>query len=407
MRIGFLYTKSKEQCYGCEACVQVCPQKSIKMIEDIEGFRYPFVDENSCISCNLCHKVCPFENQPEKNNYKQIAFGGYSMDEEIRQNSTSGGAFSIIVNEWCSSNENYVIFGAAAKELEVYHTYITDKRNLYIFRKSKYSQSRIGNAYEDCKRFIKNNYKVIFSGTPCQIAGLKSYLKNIDVTNLLTIEVICEGVPSPRYVMKMNAWVAKKYKAPIESLDYRYKDGRKWDFQVMLITIFGGHKMKIDRWFSPFWSIWLNHLMSRPCCYKCIYTTKERNADITLGDLWGVHIYCPELYGRNGGASIIICNTEKGREALKKAQKNLYGHLLKMNTVLKYQSPMRKPITMNPDRDVFMKDLAGPMNYEQINNKWVKSPSLKLLWGKYIWGNRQKVAVWNIKRVFLNKGNLE
>ena len=155
-------------------------------------------------------------------------------------------------------------------------------------------------------------------------------------------------------------------------------------------------EIKKDRWFNPFWTIWLSHLMSRPSCYKCKYTTPDRVADITLGDLWGVHIYCPELYGKNGGSSLIICNTEKGKMVFKKAIPLLYGHELVFEEALKYQAPMRKSISENPDRDSFMRDLESEMDFKTINKKWAKKPTFKLLFQKYIWGNRQKVFLWNL-----------
>ena len=110
---------------------------------------------------------------------------------------------------------------------------------------------------------------------------------------------------------------------------------KKWDFEVMYTSLQSGKMLKKDRWFNPFWSIWLQYLMSRPSCYECPFTTTERVADITLGDLWGVHIYCPELYGENGGASLIVVNTEKGAAALDKSKQYLYGHELDFDTALK------------------------------------------------------------------------
>ena len=151
-----------------------------------------------------------------------------------------------------------------------------------------------------------------------------------------------------------------------------------------------------DRWFNPFWYIWLKHLMSRPSCYECLFTTTERTADISLGDLWGVHIYCPELYGKNGGSSLAIANTEKGKSVLKKAEGSMYGHELRFEDALRYQGPMRKHIEMNPKREQFVQDLKSEMDIEDINRKWADKPSLKLLWQKYVWGNRQKVFVWSI-----------
>ena len=136
--------------------------------------------------------------------------------------------------------------------------------------------------------------------------------------------------------------------------------------------------------------------MSRPSCYQCQFAKSERGADITLGDLWGVHIYCPELYGKNGGASLVIGNTKIGKDIIKKAEKNMYGHSLRFEDALRYQGPMRKHIAANPKREEFMADLKSDMEYEQINKKWADKPSLKLLFSKYIWGNRQKIFFWNL-----------
>lgn len=334
----------------------------------------------------------------------KYVFGGYIKEEKVRFSSTSGGAFSAIVDTYC--DENYVIFGAAAEGLKVFHTYITDKKDLEKFRKSKYSQSNMGTSYKDVKTFLQEGKKVLFSGTPCQIAGIKTFLEvsKIDTANLLTVEVVCEGVPSPLYIRKYEKALQKKYGRKIESLDYRYKGKScfncgKWDFQVMKTRLFDYSKeITIDRWFNPFWSIWLNHLMSRPSCYECHFARNERTADISLGDLWGVHLYCPELYGNNGGATVVFANTDKGKEIVLKSQDKMYGHELKKEDALRYQAPMRKHIDSNPKRDAFMTDLESDMTYEELNKKWAKKPTLKLLWQKYVWGNRQKIWLWNLTK---------
>ena len=395
----YLDDNIKSHCFGCEACVQVCGKVAITMEEDHDGFRYPMIDASKCVDCGMCRKVCPYDNMPQRYGEDKYVFGGYSLDKDIRFESTSGGAFSEIVNAYC--DDNYVILGAEADGLEVFHSYITDKRELGRFRKSKYSQSKIGTAYKDAKRFLKEGKKVLFSGTPCQIAGLKAYLGKIDQGKLLTIEVVCEGVPSPLYVRKLDKHIEKKFSARIESLDYRYTSRScvaksRWDFEQMMICLTNGKTLCKDRWFNPFWSIWLKHLMSRPSCYECPFTNHERLADITLGDLWGVHIYCPELYGKNGGASLVIGNTEKGKSIIAEAAKNMYGHELKFEDALKYQGPMRKHIPDNPLREEFMTDLRSDMDYKHITNKWADKPSMTLLFQKYIWGNRQKVFVWNL-----------
>lgn len=400
--IGFLNTEIKSQCFGCEACVQSCPVSAITMYEDEERFRYPMIDINKCIKCNKCHKVCPYEKKVEPAKDKKIVFGGQNQNVEILSESTSGGAFSAIVEGWC--DKNYVIFGVESKGLEAVHTFIEDKSELYRFRRSKYIQSEIGTSYSDVKRFLNKGKKVLFSGTPCQIAGLRSYLGNVDICNLLTVEVICEGVPTPHYLDRYKEYIEKKYKCSIDTLDYRYKDMKslknpisgKWDFQVMNVLLKNGKQIKKDRWFNPFWSIWLKHLMSRPSCYECPFANSERVADITLGDLWGVHLYCPELYYKNSGASLIVCNTEKGKEVLKAATLFLKGHELEFESALKYQSPMRKHIDVNDRRKDFMKDVKF-MEYSELCKKWADKPNIKLLWQKYVWGNRQKVWFWNLK----------
>ncbi len=416
----FFDTGDKTECFGCEACLQVCNKSAIHMQEDSEGFRYPVVDLTKCINCGLCRNVCPHEHIPNKHERDKYVFGGYNLSHEIRFESTSGGAFSAIVNAFC--DDNYVIFGAEAKGLQVFHSYISDKSKLGKFRKSKYSQSVIGYSYQQVRQFLKDGEKVLFSGTPCQVAGLLSFLKNTKRDNLLTVEVVCEGVPSPLYVRKLNKFIEQKHGASIDTIDYRYTgksifSNGKWDFEAMLLKINGNktvdlrnndstvnNKEKVlvkDRWFNPFWYIWLDHLMSRPSCYHCKFTTTGRVADITLGDLWGVHLYCPELYGENGGSSLVVCNTEMGKQVFLEAQKQMYGHELVFEEALKYQSPMRKTISENPNREAFMEDLKSHMEYAAINKKWSRGPTLKLLFQKYIWGNRQKIFFWNLKRKLL------
>lgn len=395
----FFINGNKAECFGCEACVQVCAQKAITMVKDDEGFRYPVIDHKKCIKCGLCQKICAWENTPKKKAEKKYVYGGYHLNNDIRFESTSGGAFSSIVEAFC--DENYVVFGAEANGLQVFHSFITNIENLSKFRKSKYSQSVIGSAYKDAKAFLQKGKKVLFSGTPCQIAGLISFLGNVNRDNLLTVEVVCEGVPSPLYIQKYEHSLEKEHGSKIQAIDYRYTgksifNNGKWDFEIMKISMQNGKEIETERWFNPFWSVWLSHLMSRPSCYQCKFTTAERIADITLGDLWGVHIYCPELYGNNGGASLVIGNSEKGKLLIKKAQKNLFGHELSFEDAIKYQGPLRKPISMNLDRDEFMDDIKSDLSYEDINRKWAKKPTVKLLFQKYIWGNRQKVFVWNL-----------
>ena len=245
--------KDKSKCCGCEACVQVCAHDAIVMQEECEGFRYPVIDAKSCIGCGLCERVCQYNDMPSKYQDEKYVYGGYHRNPEVRFESTSGGAFTAIVDAYC--DENYVIFGAKADGLRVYHSYIEDKREMSCFRKSKYSQSEIGNSYKQAKRFLKQGKKVLFSGTPCQIAGLRAYLKKQDQSRLLTVEVICEGVPSPLYVRKWDKHLRKCYGCGIQDIDYRYtgkallQDGR-WDFEQTRLQLSGSDLGGVKSLFS-------------------------------------------------------------------------------------------------------------------------------------------------------------
>jgi len=381
-----------QKCTGCAACYNVCPKNAITMQYDKDKFKYPVIDSTKCINCHLCKKVCPIDKNDLFNEEDQKVFGGYNKDVEILKQSTSGGAFSAIVDTFC--DENYVIFGVVSNGIYSYHDFIIDKNELSKFRQSKYVQSDVGDSYKKAKEFLKQGKKVLFSGTPCQIAGLKSFL-NKEYNNLLLVEVICEGVPSPLYAEKYSSYICNKKKKDLDNLEYRFKDTKKWDFEVMKFNFKDGTSYKLDRWFNPFWNIWLKHLMSRPSCYECQFARKERVADITLGDLWGVHLYCPDLYNKNRGASVIFVNTEKGLNVIKNSDKYLYYRELDIYDAIRYQGPLRTHIKDNPDKIEFMNDLHN-MEYEELIKKWYTKPSFKLLYSKYVWGNRQKMFVYNL-----------
>ena len=393
---GYLATGDKAQCFGCEACAQACVRGAIKMLADEEGFRYPEIDEAQCVHCGQCRRVCPVVHPPKRNPPPMSVFGGYVLDEAVREESTSGGFFSALADAWCK--DDTLVFGAIANGLAVRHCGVKHRDGIAPFRKSKYLQSEMGDCYRQVKAALAGGTRVLFSGTPCQIAGLKTFLVAADHPNLLTVEVVCEGVPTPHYIQKFASWLGERLGGTVQTIDYRFKDGHRWDFEALLASLQnpngGIFKWKQDRWFNPFWSIWLQHLISRPSCYQCPFAAPERLADVTLGDLWGVHLYCPELYGHNGGASLAFCNTEKGLEAIKDAQPRLYGHFLPLETALRYQGPMRGHIAENPCREKCMADLRN-MPFAAFTRKWAKKPGLRLLFSKYVWGNRQKVWLWN------------
>lgn len=396
---GYLRTGKKRECYGCGACVARCPFGAIEMQEDDEGFRYPVVDKDACRNCGLCHNVCPAEREAPVSLDTPYAYGCSHKDPDVLQESTSGGAFSALISAWFEREGDRVAWGAVAHGIDVCHECAQSEAEAQKFRKSKYSQSDTSLAFPEIVKQLKNGMEVLFSGTPCQVAALHVYLGSLslDTSGLVTIEVVCEGVPSPIYIRKYADRLEKKHGAKVESLDYRDKDGARWDFEVMSAGFSDGGSWKIDRWMNPFWSIWLQHLMNRPSCYTCQFARPERTADISLGDLWGVHLYCPDLYNKNRGASLVICSTEAGKSLLDDAKKLLNGRQVPYDEARKYQGPLRQPIGEEPRRDAFMAELPR-MDIDDLEQNWAKRPDARLLFSKYVWGNRQKVLLWRCMR---------
>lgn len=400
---GFLTSKQKSECNGCGACVQACPVQAMQLQADEEGFYYPHIDEEKCIHCERCVRLCPIGNPIEKHlGSIQRAWGGFYNSQEILSDSTSGGAFSAILKAWWK--EGSVIFGAVqCSPTCIQHQAAFSLEEANVFRKSKYLQSQTGQTFQETGEYLSAGKRVLYSGTPCQIAGLKAFLGDDAASpNLLTVEVMCEGVPSPIFHQKYIHYLESKTGKRVSAVDWRDKNKNHWDFQFTKITYEDLSEQKISRWFNPFWSIWLSHLMSRPACYECCYTTRERVADLTLADLWGVHLYCPELYNRNRGSSLILCNSEPGQAVWNTAKQFMEGHDLDIQEVIRYQSPLRKQIEKNDLRSEFMEDVQV-LDYQTLCRKYAKKPSLKLLWQKYVWGNRQKVWLWNFKQRFVRK----
>lgn len=401
----YLETGKKSDCYGCGACAEVCKFAALSMQHDDEGFAYPLVNRDLCKNCGQCVKVCPKTSAEQlKNTSAQTAWGGYILDSDILSKSTSGGAFSAIVKAFAANKDSskVKIFGVCATSASsVCHKDFSPTDNLDVVRTSKYVQTQAGEGvFYRVKQTLQADNFVLFSGTPCQIAALKKYLGDADTSKLLTVEVICEGVPSPIFIRKQIEFVEEKFGKKVVDVNYRYKDADKWDFEVMKFSFSDGSYHRKERWFNPFWSIWLQHLMSRPSCYECDFCTRHRVADITLGDLWGVHIYCPDLYNDNRGCSLIVCNTDKGQEYVEKAADFMHIRQLDIDTAIKYQSPLRKNISPNANRSAFMEDLKT-LDYQALCDKWAIKSSLKLLISKYIFGtNRQKVFWWKLKQYF-------
>lgn len=323
--------KEKKNCCGCEACVQRCPKSCITMREDNEGFLYPEVDKNICIDCGLCEKVCPVINQAEER--KPLAvYAAKHKDEQIRMASSSGGAFTAIAESVI--DEGGVVFGARFnQDWDVVHSYTETKEGLGAFRGSKYVQSRIGESYKEAEGFLKAGRKVLFSGTPCQIAGLKRFLRK-EYDNLLTVDFICHGVPSPgvwreylkeetaRQCGEKNSVLQRpihERNALIEGISFRDKrlGWKKFSFALALSTTNGSGAKNTVLLSEPlnkniFLRGFLADLYLRPSCHACPSKSLKSGSDITVADFWGIQYVIPEI-DDDKGISVVMVHTEKAR----------------------------------------------------------------------------------------------
>lgn len=375
--------KNKCDCCGCAACVQRCPKQCITLHEDLEGFLYPQVDETCCIDCGLCEKVCPILNQADKRTPLGV-YAAKNPDEEVRMQSSSGGVFTMLAERII--DEDGVVFGAGFDERwEVVHSYVETKEALALFRGSKYVQSKIGNTFQQAEFFLKNGRKVLFSGTPCQIAGLKKYLRK-DYDNLLAVDFICHGVPSPgvfrTYLQEeINQVFARQgdgknsvlhpciplvtesdglegHGMAIQSISFRDKRNgwKKFGFALALSKASAaGEKNTVLLSYKPlnkdlFMRGFLRDLYLRPSCHACPSKELKSGSDITLGDWWGTDSVMPEI-DDDKGISAVTVNTNKGEGALQVINAELYS--VSYDELKKKNPAIIKSATLPNNRKVF------------------------------------------------------
>jgi coenzyme F420-reducing hydrogenase beta subunit len=325
----FLLQK-KKACCGCEACIQICPTHCMIMVEDREGFLYPEINKKICTDCGLCEKVCPIINQEQKRKPLYV-YAAKNQNEEIRLQSSSGGIFTLLAEKII--NEGGVVFGARFDEnWEVVHSYSESIEGMARFRGSKYVQSKIKNTFIEAKEFLTSGRKVLFSGTPCQIAGLKLFLKK-EYKGLNTIDIVCHGVPSPKvfrmYLSEINSNLQDGQKnglhckymnkeRNVTNIQFRNKSlgWKEFSFTISTedLSEANGNSSSLfsesihkNLYFRGF----LSNLFLRPSCHECPSKYFKSGSDITIADYWGIQNILPE-FDDDKGVSLIMINSSKG-----------------------------------------------------------------------------------------------
>lgn len=326
-------SNKKEECCGCTACMNACPTSAIKMKEDEEGFLYPVINEESCIHCNLCRKVCCWENTSYDNVSEPITIASVLKDKEERQKSTSGGVFYAIA-KWVI-NQGGIVYGAAFdKDMQLHHIGARSLEELQKIRGSKYLQSELGTSYKDVKNHLDIGQWVYFTGTGCQVAGLKKYLRK-DYSNLITSDLVCHGVPSQKLFNKHMAYMEQKYHDKV--VDFRFRDYKSG---IGCETCYFEKREPIINptyELSPYLYSFMYGFTFRMSCYECKFAKVPRQGDITLADFWGVEHFIPKI-DRNNGVSLILLNTKKGEAIWNIIKGDCYSYKSRVVDAAKYNA---------------------------------------------------------------------
>jgi len=340
----------KYNCCGCGACYQVCPQSCISMKYDDEGFFYPHTNTDLCTNCSLCELTCPTKNDV-CNIHPQDTFVSYSLIDNIRQKGSSGGLFQTIAEYVIRSGG--IVFGARFDQnWNIIHDYTDTIKGITAFCGSKYLQSNTGNSYKQSKSFLDKGKMVLYSGTPCQIYGLKKYLRK-EYANLITIDFVCHGVPSPKvWQSYLDYSISKKgiSRQKIAHISFRDKC-TGWKRYSLTIKDDQGTKASTPFKKSSYMQLFLRNFILRPSCYNCRFKNGTNISDITLGDFWGVTDIRPDL-DDDKGLSILLVNSPKGMEIVSK-QTSIICNPMPLSECIHKNPSYNEAVTEPADRPLF------------------------------------------------------
>lgn len=354
---------SKDKCCACGACMNVCPKGAISMREDEYGFLFPSIDDEKCVECGACKKVCAYQNGVVTNKPLE-AYAAVNVNRDQKMKSASGGIFAAMAT--AVLNEGGVVFGVTLERTDnkfvPHHIGIEKIEDIERLQGSKYVQSSTDYTFKETQKYLKEGKKVLYSGTPCQIAGLLSYLK-VDYDNLITVDLICHGVPSAKLFNDFIDSEKNKLKAQAIT-DYCFRDKLKgWGMNGRLDYIDNSGKKRSQ--YTParlasYNTLFLDGLIYRENCYSCKYACENRPGDFTIGDFWGIEIEHPELlkktnYVEKDGISCIIVNTKKGSDTIEilkdsviEIRNSSFEHVAKKN------GQLNTPSHRSEKRDIIM-----------------------------------------------------
>jgi len=343
----------KHNCCGCEACVQACPKQCISFEEDKEGFHYPKVDNSICIECELCEKVCPIL-LPYNLRKPLTQVAAINPDETVRKESSSGGIFTMLAENVI--RKGGVVFGVRFDEKwQAVFDYADTIEGLSAFRGSKYLQARVGKSFVEVKEFLQQGREVLFSGTSCQVSALKHLLRR-DYDNLLLVDVVCHGVPSPKVWGRYLDEVTQNNMNAIKYVKFRSKKQGWKRFCFDLTYVKEGEQHNISSWHQQnhFMRIFLNDVILRPSCHSCRAKGGRSWSDLTVADFWGINQLNSQM-DDDGGTSLVLVYSDKGRNAFEALHLNTWE--AKYDDVIKYNPSIENSVLEHPKRKMFFSRL--------------------------------------------------
>lgn len=389
------FIKEKFNCTGCGACKAVCPVDCIILNSDEEGFLYPVADSR-CIDCGKCERVCPVnDNKCKREDFNQYSIVGRHKSDDVWQKSSSGGAFTAICEVY--HKDGGAIFGARFSGTKVVHNYVKKLKEIEVFRKSKYVQSDMGDNYHEVKSFLESGNQVIFSGTPCQVAGVRNFLGR-DYDNLFCIDLVCHGVGSPGVFSKYIEHLEMKYDSKVKNFTFRHKKVKKGRMlqHVIIIDFESGKRVENEN--DIFNTAFIQNLLIRPSCEVCKFANINRLGDLTIADFKKKHELLPEAKMLDNFSTIII-NSKKGKEVADKLIEKMKIYPIDIKDIIKTNPPLRllpKTKKTNKNRELFFQDLLKGESIETILKRYISHPKIHMK----IWASLPDKLRGSIKRRF-------
>ena len=375
---------SNYDCTNCKACINACPKQAISIKLDEYGFAYPSVDEDKCINCSLCEKVCQKIDLLKKNKPLN-SYAVQSCNYNLSVKSSSGGIFVELAHYFLARKG--AVFGCAMNKkqgkFKIEHIMIEKEEDLPLLQGSKYVQSDIGMTYQEAKSCLDDGRLVLFSGTPCQIAGLKAFLKK-DYNNLLCVDLSCEGVPNQKIFNDyINYLETKVIKHPIIDFKFRSKKNFGWSTKAFVALYKVNNKLCeyiIPKNMSAYFSLFIKMQILRESCYHCKFAGLNRVSDITIADAWGIDIEYPELLEEKlnikEGVSLVLVNSQKARDLLVKIKDKIKYYPIDANKLAKYNHPLRCPSVKTYERKIYL-DIYKEHGYEALERKFFEDEGIK------------------------------